>query len=87
MIQFIRLHTDFNDSVYEKGVTSAVHRSHAFLLPPDHHDGAADRRHGDDAEFQDGHRGEVGAFRTEPGADHEAGEGLEEDGEVEVAGH
>lgn len=56
-------------------------------LPPNHHNRAANRRHGDDAEFQHGHGGEVGAFGAEPGANHEAGEGLEKDGEVEVAGY
>lgn len=59
----------------------------AFLLScgsvEQDHDEAADGRHADDEDAKQGQRGEVRHLRTEPGADHEAGERLDEDREVE----
>ena len=59
----------------------------AFLLScgsvEQDHDEAADGRHADNEDAKQGQRGEVRHLRTEPGADHEAGERLDEDREVE----
>ena len=51
------------------------------------HDDAADRRHADDAELQKGQRREVRPLGAEPGADHEAEQGLHEDDRLEMPAH
>ena len=47
------------------------------------HDKAADGRHADDEDAQQAQRGEVRPLGAEPGTDHESGERLDEDREVE----